>query len=134
MYQKYKAPIIGLQKINKKDCHKYGMIKGSAKQIDDLLEKPKIAPSALAITGKYIVTAELLKDLQNASPGKDKELRLIDGMKKFIRHSPIYGHEIKGQRYDTGDKLGYLKAVVHFGLKHKDLKHDFKKYLHGLDF
>ena len=55
-------------------------------------------------------------------------------MKKYIKSSPIYGLEIEGQRFDTGDKLGYLKAVVHFGLKHPDLKGPFKDFIKKLDF
>lgn len=124
-YKKYKAPIIALAKIDKKDSDKYGMVevgskKGSAYKIKDLVEKPLTsrAPSNLAITGKYIVTPELLKVLTQSNPGsRDKELRLMDGMKKFIIKSPIYGFEIEGKRFDTGSKIGYLKAVLHFGAK-----------------
>lgn len=140
-YKKLKSPIIALHKIKKKDSKKYGIIdKKSQKkklyEIKSLVEKPSPAkaPSNLAISGKYIVTPELLKELEKASPGKDKEIRLIDGMKKYIKSSPIYGLEIEGQRFDTGDKLGYLKAVVHFGLKHPDLKGSFRDFIKKLDF
>jgi UTP--glucose-1-phosphate uridylyltransferase len=141
-YKKVEAPIIALQKIPKKDSNKYGMIKAKSKkgklhEVQSLVEKPKPAkaPSNLAITGKYIVTPELLQTLSKTKSGsKDKELRLIDGMRNFVKKSPIYGMEIEGQRFDTGDKLGYLKAVVHFGLKHKELRQGFSKYLRELDF
>jgi len=134
-YEKLKSPIIGLHKIDKKDCEKYGMVEADAKgQISKLVEKPKKdkCPSNMAIIGKYIVTPELLKTLEKTK-STTKELRLIDGMRKFVKHSPIFGHQIKGTRFDTGDKLGYLKAVVHFALKHKDLSADFKKYIRSLD-
>lgn len=141
-FKKYQAPIIALEKINKKDSEKYGMVRSAKKispnfhELDKLIEKPppSKAPSSLAITGKYIITPDLLKTLsktQNRS--KDKELRLIDGMREFVKTSPIYGCEISGQRFDTGDKLGYLKAVVHFSLKHKNLSTDFKTFLKKLD-
>ena len=55
-------------------------------------------------------------------------------MREYIKLSPIYGYDLEGQRFDTGDKLGYLKAVVHYALKHKELSQEFKKYLKGLDF
>lgn len=123
-YERTGAPVIALHKIDKKDSQKYGMVKVSKKQgrlnkLKDLVEKPlpKNTPSNLAIAGKYIVTPELMKALESASPGKDKELRLIDGMKKLIKNSPIYGYETEGKRFDTGDKLGYLKAVIHFAKK-----------------
>jgi UTP--glucose-1-phosphate uridylyltransferase len=137
-YKKHKTPIIGLHKIPKKDCEKYGMAKvDKNNKIQSLIEKPKLkdCPSNLAVIGKYIITPELLQDLINAQKtNKNKELRLIDGMKKFIKHSPIYGHEIKGTRFDTGDKLGYIKAIVHFALKHKELGPHLKKHLKNLDF
>ncbi len=140
-YNKFKAPVIALHKIKKKDSRKYGIIEKKSNQngiheIKSLVEKPspQKAPSNLAISGKYIVTPDLLKALEKANPGKDKEIRLIDAMKKYIKDSPIYGLEIEGQRFDTGDKLGYLKAMVHFGLKHPDLKGSFKEYIKKLDF
>ena len=140
-YKKVKSPIIALHKINKKESDKYGIIEKESKKdslykLKNLTEKPSPdkAPSNLAISGKYIVTPELLKSLDQATPGKDKEIRLIDGMRKFIKSSPIYGLEIEGQRFDTGDKLGYLKAMVHFGLKHPELNKSFKKFIKDLDF
>jgi len=135
-YDKLNAPIIGLHKINKKNSQKYGIVDAKKQdqtyKIKNLVEKPKPAkaPSNLAIVGKYIVTPELLKSLSKAkSASKDGELRLIDGMRDFVKKSPIYGCELKGTRFDTGDKLGYLKAVIHFALQHKELSKEFKKHL-----
>ena len=137
-YKKHNAPIIGLHKIPKKECEKYGIAEVNKDlKVKGLVEKPKPenCKSNLAIIGKYIVTPELMKELSKTKrTQKKKELRLIDGMIKFIKHSPIYGHVIEGERFDTGDKLGYLKAIVHFGLKHEGLGNDFKKHLRGLDF
>lgn len=117
-YKKYNAPIVGLQKIDKKDSTKYGIVKLEKNKIIDLIEKPtpQNAPSNLAIVGKYIVTPKLMKALQKAkSSTSDKELRLIDGMKKFVKKGgALYGLQLKGHRFDTGEKSGYLKAVIHF--------------------
>ncbi|NIA01818.1 MAG: NTP transferase domain-containing protein [Nitrospirae bacterium] len=118
-YEKLNTPIIGLIKINKKDSKKYGMIvpKKSSTQlhkIKSLVEKPTKAPSNLAIIGKYIVTKELFDDLKAADAKEKGELRLIDGMIRHLAHSPIHGYEISGKRFDTGDKKGYLDAVIHF--------------------
>lgn len=135
-YEKLKTPIIGLQKIDKKDSKKYGIIEPDKSKsriagpknlykISSLVEKPdpKNAPSNLAIVGKYIITPELLKTLEKSkSSTKDKELRLIDGMIEYIKTQPIHGLEIEGTRFDTGDKQGFLKATAHFALKHGDLK------------
>ncbi len=123
-YEKVKTPIINLLKIDKKDSKKYGMIvpeksKGRLHLIKSLVEKPTKAPSNLAIIGKYIVTKELFDNLKSAN-GKEKgELRLIDGMIRHLKTSPIHGYEIKGRRFDAGDKKGYLEAVIHFAKKTK---------------
>lgn len=139
-YERLGTPIIGLHKIDKKDSEKYGMVAskgkdGNSYKIKSLVEKPKPskAPSNMAIIGKYIVTPELMKDLEKAeSATKDSEIRLIDGMREFIKHSPIHGYEISGERFDTGDKLGYLKAVTHFALKHKELSGEYLKFLKSI--
>ena len=131
---KYQARIL-LQQVENPRQFGVAELDGEGHVIN-LVEKPKptSAPSDLAIVGKYIITPHLLKSLQKAKPGKkDKELRLIDGMREFIKHSPIHGYEVKGKRFDTGDKLGYLKSVVHFALKHKKISDDFKNYLKTLD-
>ena len=139
-YERLKTPIIGLHKIDKKDSEKYGMVaisehKKNSYKIKSLVEKPSPAkaPSTLAIIGKYIVTPELLETLgKSQSSTQDKEIRLIDGMREFIKHSPIHGYEIVGERFDTGDKLGYLKAVTHFALKHKELSGEYLKFLKSI--
>lgn len=148
-YEKFKSPILAITQVPKNETDKYGIIEPKKEfskiksksqkihQVISLVEKPApaSAPSNLALTGKYIITPELLKSLEKALPSKkDKELRLIDGMKDFVKKNTIYAYEIEGERFDTGDKLGYLKAVVHFALKHKDLNIPFRKYLQLLDF
>ncbi|MBI4235158.1 UTP--glucose-1-phosphate uridylyltransferase [Candidatus Peregrinibacteria bacterium] len=135
-YEKFKTPIIAVTKIPLTETEKYGIVeteKNSGK-VKSLTEKPspKKAKSNLAITGKYIITPELLETLASKKV-KDRELRLIDGMSEFIKISDINTCLIEGKRFDTGDKLGYLQAVVHFGLKHSELKTPFAKYLKGLD-
>jgi UTP--glucose-1-phosphate uridylyltransferase len=143
-YNKLNSPIIALEKIPKDKTYKYGIVgikedKNNSKALHHLksfVEKPspEKAPSNLAITGKYIVTPALFKELSKAkSHTKDAEIRLIDGMLSFIKNNDIYGYEIEGKRFDTGDKLGYLKAVTHFALKDKLLGASFKKHLQSLD-
>jgi len=141
VFEKHQTPTIALQQIDKKDSDKYGMIKskqqtGRLHEIESLVEKPAAnkAPSNLGITGKYIVTPELLKTLETFKrPKSGGELRLIDAMKKYSIKNKIYGYEIEGERFDTGSKLGFLKATVHFALKHEDLKKEFKKHLKNLE-
>lgn len=138
LYNKTSTPIISLENVEKKDTEKYGIIdplskNGRSYKIKQLVEKPKAtkAPSTLAITGKYIITPELFETLKSAKPGKDGELRIIDAMRQFIKSSPIHGYEIKGKRFDTGDKLGYLKAVTHFSGQDKELGKEFRRHLNS---
>jgi len=140
-YEKYNAPVVALTKIEKEESEKYGIVKIEAEleselKLKDFVEKPSQdkAPSSFGITGKYIVTPKLLKTLETSSPThRDKELRLIDALKQYVKKSPVYGTIIKGERFDTGDKLGYLKAVIHYGLKHKKIGRQLKKYIQHLD-
>ncbi|MBT4917148.1 UTP--glucose-1-phosphate uridylyltransferase [Candidatus Peregrinibacteria bacterium] len=138
-YNKHKSPVVAVTKINKKHSEKYGIIdpenkNGPIYKVKNLVEKPtpQKAPSNLALTGKYIVTPELFEQLKKTKAKRNQELRLIDGMKEFIKSFPIYALELEGERFDTGDKLGYLKAVVNFTLKTPHLKKDFKAYLKSL--
>ncbi len=137
VYEKHKGPVVSLASIPKNETEKYGIAKMDKNQIvSKLVEKPKPnkAPGNLALTGKYIITPELLKTLSKASSKtKDKELRLIDGMIDYLDSAPIFGCEIKGTRFDTGNKLDYLKAVIHFGLQHQELSKDLKHYIRNLD-
>jgi UTP--glucose-1-phosphate uridylyltransferase len=121
VYEKTGYSTICLEKIPKKDTKKYGIIepaskKGNTYEIKSLVEKPSPskAPSNLGIIGKYIVTPECLKALKKAKKGHDGELRLIDGFRNLLGKQKIYGIEVKGKRFDTGDKNGFVKAIKHF--------------------
>ncbi len=138
-YEKLNTPIIGAHKVPQSQCHKYGIMDGEmidgAIKISRFVEKPtadQAPPSNLAFIGKCIVTPELLNTLENTERNCNDELKLADAMIKYIETNPIHGVPIEGTRFDTGDKLGYLKAVVHFALKHPELKDDFKQHLQDL--
>jgi len=104
-------------------------------EVQNLVEKPKPehAPSNLAIIGRYILTPPLFESLASTEPGSGGELQLTDGLKQLLRMEKIYGYIFEGKRYDTGDKLGFLKATVEFALKRDDLGADFRQYLKSLD-
>ena len=97
-------------------------------RIKSLVEKPASneAPSNLAIIGKYILTPEIWEALERVEKGKDGEIRLINAFQLFGK-MPLYGYEIEGRRYDTGDKLGFLQATIDFALKRKDIGPDLEK-------
>lgn len=141
VYEKFNSPVIALQKVSKKVISKYGVIGGKkiaprTYQITKLIEKPPIdkAPSDLAIIGKYIYTPELFRMLPLMKPGPGGELFPTDVFDLYIKKGgSMYGYEYEGVRYDCGDKLGFLQAVVQFGLKHEEVGKGFRSYIRGLD-
>lgn len=139
-YEKH-APVVAVQQVAPERVSNYGIVHprkrdGRTLQLQDFIEKPsrEEAPSNYAVIGKYIVTPELLDALERARTLSDNvELKLIDGLREYVRMSPVYGYELSGRRYDTGNKLDFLKATVDFALKRPDLGDAFRKYLAGLD-
>ncbi|MDP3995339.1 MAG: UTP--glucose-1-phosphate uridylyltransferase GalU [bacterium] len=139
VYEKYRDPVIAVERVEKREVDKYGIVdvsesEGNTHQVKALVEKPSPdkAPSNLAIIGKYVVTPDVLQALTSAKPGKDGEIRLIDAFRSVVKNRAIRAHEFEGARFDCGSKLGFLKATVHFGLAHKELKKDFAKHLKGI--
>ena len=135
-YEEYRTTILGVQKVNKEDVSKYGII--NAKYIEDrvykvkdMVEKPDIdkAPSDIAILGRYIITPEIFDILETLPAGKGGEVQLTDALKRLSKKEAMYAYNFKGHRYDVGDKLGFLEATVDFALKRDELRDDFMKYL-----
>jgi UTP--glucose-1-phosphate uridylyltransferase len=99
--------------------------------VKDMVEKPKPeeAPSQNAIIGRYVLTPRIFEMLETITPGAGGELQLTDGIKALLKHEKVYGFTYEGKRHDAGDKLGFLKATVEFGLKNDKLGADFKAWL-----
>lgn len=140
VYEQTGCSVMALQQVDKNESESYGMIKaksskGRLYEIEKLIEKPKpsVAPSNLAIIGKYVVTPEIIAALEKAKPSHSGEIRLIDGFMQLQKKQKIYGYEVEGKRYDTGTKLGLLTAGIDFALKRKDLGPELRKYLKSLD-
>lgn len=140
VFRQYPSTILAVQRVPRKEVHHYGII--DAKKIGprvykviDMVEKPhpKNAPSNLAIIGRYILTPEIFDALEETRPGKGGEIQLTDGLRKLSKKQPIYAYEFEGDRYDAGDKLGFLMANVSFALKRGDIKKEFRRFLKGLD-
>lgn len=140
IYEETGSPVIGLTQVPKENTSSYGVVdpkisNGRMHELKGLVEKPKPedAPSNLAIIGKYIVTPGALKALENAKPSPDGEIRLIDGFREFIKTDKIFGYELEGKRYDTGNKFGLIQATIDFALKRDGLDKQVKEYLRSLD-
>jgi UTP--glucose-1-phosphate uridylyltransferase len=139
VYKRYPATILAIQKVPKSQTHQYGIIDGKRIEdgiylVKDLVEKPSPdeAPSNLAIIGRYILTPEIFNSLENTKPGKGGEIQLTDGLRLLMNKQPIYAFEFQGERHDAGDKLGFLKATVQFGLKNVEFGDEFRTYLKKL--
>ena len=139
VYTRYPATILAIQKVPKSQTQQYGIIDGKKIEdgiylVRDLVEKPSPdeAPSNLAIIGRYILTPEIFNSLENTKPGKGGEIQLTDGLKLLMDKQPIYAYEFQGARHDAGDKLGFLKATVEFGLKNGEFGDEFRSYLKKL--
>lgn len=131
--------LVAIQKVPRSETHLYGIIRGKkvadrVYRVEELVEKPERgkAPSNLAIIGRYILPPEILDILDQVPRDKRGEIQLTDGLKELSRRVPIFGYEFSGDRYDAGDKLGYLQANVAFGLKHPELGPKLKRFLKEL--
>ncbi len=136
IFEKYQSPIIAIQPVLKRNTALYGIIKAEELspgiyKIEDMVEKPlpEEAPSNLAIVGRYILPPEIFEILENTKPNKNGEIQLTDALLKLGQKRPIYGFKFRGERYDTGDKLGYLKASIIYGLKDPSLGPELKSFL-----
>ncbi|MGM0379540.1 MAG: UTP--glucose-1-phosphate uridylyltransferase GalU [Bacillota bacterium] len=139
IYEKYESTVLGVQKVKDRDVDKYGIIDGKEIQkdtfkVNGMIEKPSLdkAPSNIAMLGRYVLTPEIFKVLKNTQKGKGGEIQLTDGILKLKDTQSIYAYNFSGKRYDAGNKLGYLKATVEYGLRHDDLGDEFKKYLKSI--
>ncbi len=121
VHEKKKEPVILLEKIDRSLSKKYGIVALDKKnRITKLVEKPEPqdAPSDIAVVGKFILTPKLFKILKSTMPGQDGEIRLANACQEYIRRGgDVYGKILEGTRFDTGDKIGFLKATLHFALK-----------------
>jgi UTP--glucose-1-phosphate uridylyltransferase len=139
VHRRYPTTILAVQRVPKSQTRSYGIIdarriENGIYQVRNLVEKPAPdeAPSTMAIIGRYILTPEIFASLEATPPGKGGEIQLTDGLKLLMKKQPIYAFEFKGVRHDAGDKLGFLRATVEFGLKNEEFGEAFRRYLKKL--
>lgn len=139
-YDKTGGTIIGCQLVRPEQVSSYGIINGTPTdnpdllKVKDMIEKPSIeeAPSRFAALGRYVITPEVFKILEQTKPGKGGEIQLTDALRVMAKNGNVYAYNFKGKRYDTGNKLGYLKATVEFALRRDDIGPEFRQYLKSL--
>jgi len=136
IFHRYGGSVVAVERVPAEEISRYGVIKGHRVEervweVEDLIEKPspEAAPSDLAIIGRYVLTPEIFPVLAETAPDRRGEIQLTDGLRRLPR---LYAYEFEGKRYDTGDKLGFLKATVEFALTRPDLADAFRDYLRSL--
>jgi UTP--glucose-1-phosphate uridylyltransferase len=139
VFDEVQGPVLAVERVADEEVSAYGIIDAEPMQdgvyrIRDLVEKPtrNEAPSNLAIIGRYILTPDIFEMLAETGRDRTGEIQLTNGLRRLLTRRPLYACQINGVRYDTGNKLGFLKAVVHFALKRPDLADAFRDYLERL--
>ncbi|MFH1101847.1 MAG: UTP--glucose-1-phosphate uridylyltransferase GalU [Methanobacteriota archaeon] len=143
VYEKHHASVIAVQDVPREKISRYGSVVGTTVdadsmdglyQIQHIVEKPKSedAPSTLAAVGRYVFTPEIFKCIKKTKPGVHNELQIADSINLLTKSQPVYAYAFKGKRYDVGDKLGYIQAIIDFALKNDELRDDVTAYLKSL--
>jgi UTP--glucose-1-phosphate uridylyltransferase len=140
VFARVDGPVLAVERVPRSDVSSYGIIAGTPMgegvyRITDLVEKPskEEAPSDLAIIGRYVLTPDIFDALDATKVDRTGEIQLTNGLRHLSRTRPLYACEVQGVRHDTGNKLGFLKAVVYFALRRPDLSEPFRQYLASLD-
>ena len=140
VYHEVDGPVLAVERVPKEDVSSYGIIdaeevRPGVYRIRDLVEKPPRAeaPSDLAIIGRYILTPDIFPALEATATDRTGEIQLTNGLRRLLKDRPIYGCRVDGVRHDTGNKLGFLKAVVYFALRRPDIAGPFAQYLRTID-
>jgi UTP--glucose-1-phosphate uridylyltransferase len=143
VFGKVDAPVLAVERVPLDEISSYGVIDVDQSgrlgdgiyKVKDLVEKPpkEEAPSDLAIIGRYVLTPDIFPALAATKSDRTGEIQLTNGLRALLKTRPIYACEVKGVRHDTGNKLGFLKAVVYFALRRPDLADKFSAYLSSLD-
>jgi len=136
IFQKYRISTIAVEKVRKEKISNYGIIRGKALHsglylIEDIIEKPQIqkAPSDLGVIGRYILIPEIFEYLKKITPGYGGEIQLTDAIRLMSQKKNVYAYRFDGKRYDTGDKVDYVKTIIDFALRNSETKDDIRMYL-----
>ena len=141
VFEKHKSSVIAVQNVPREKINRYGSVqteKTSEKQIytiKNIVEKPKIeeAPSTIAAIGRYIFTPEIFDCIHKTKPGINNEMQIADSINILTKSQKVYACAFEGKRYDIGDKLGYIQAIIDFSLKNREIKTDIKNYIRKIN-
>ena len=135
----YNCSILGVQDVPREDTASYGIVAAKplaerVEQVSAIVEKPKpeVAPSTLAVVGRYVLTPRIFHHLARVGRGSGGEIQLTDGIAALLAEEQVLAYRYDGKRFDCGSKLGYLEATVAFGLRHPEIGHEFARLLQTL--
>lgn len=138
-YEETSSSVIGVQQVPDSETHRYGIIDPSSSigrlyQVSNFVEKPKqgLAPSNLAIMGRYVLTPEIFMFLDRQEKGAGGEIQLTDAIQQLNHIQRVFAYDFDGKRYDVGEKLGFVKTTIDFALQNGELREDMIKYLENL--
>ena len=136
LYGYEKCSILAVQDVPRENTRQYGIVSASAYRpdlelVNGIVEKPQpdVAPSTLAVVGRYVLSGSIFNYLENIGAGTGGEIQLTDGIAALMAHERVLAYRYAGQRYDCGSKLGYLKASTAMGLKHPETAAGFRTFL-----
>ncbi|MEB7717460.1 UTP--glucose-1-phosphate uridylyltransferase GalU [Staphylococcus equorum] len=140
VYEETGKSVIGVQEVPDSETHRYGIIDpleklGLKYKVKQFVEKPKqgTAPSNLAIMGRYVLTPEIFDYLKSQKEGTGNEIQLTDAIERMNSESQVYAYDFEGNRYDVGEKLGFVKTTIEYALKDKNMKDELKAFINNLN-
>ncbi|MFQ3777473.1 UTP--glucose-1-phosphate uridylyltransferase GalU [Staphylococcus equorum] len=139
-YEETGKSVIGVQEVERDQTHRYGIIdplekSGRKYEVKEFVEKPKqgTAPSNLAIMGRYVLTADIFDYLKTQSKGAGGEIQLTDAIERLNKHDQVYAYDFEGDRFDVGEKLGFVKTTIEFALKDESMHEELTRFIKNLD-
>ncbi|ADH85073.1 UTP--glucose-1-phosphate uridylyltransferase GalU [Desulfurivibrio alkaliphilus] len=136
LYDEVQESIVAIQRVAPEETGQYGIVEGEpvrdrVHKVQRMVEKPPpgTTDSDLAIIGRYLLQPDIFDLLQTTTPGHGGEIQLTDALMALARKRPLYAYEFEGTRFDAGDKLGYLKAIIAFARCHPTLGPEFRQHL-----
>jgi UTP--glucose-1-phosphate uridylyltransferase len=139
VYQRHGKGVVALMEVDPREAHLYGIAAGRpldsrTLEVTQIIEKPKAgtAPSNLAVIGRYVLPPSIFELLRKTSPGVGGEIQLTDALAELARTEGLLGYRFEGERYDAGDRFGYLKANLAYGLKRPELREPLLAYMRSV--
>ena len=139
VFAKQQASVLAVQEVPLAQVHRYGIVAGERMSdqlvsVQKMVEKPKadVAPSRLAVAGRYILTPAVFDRIRAGGRGVQGEIQLTDGIAGLLASEKVLAYSYEGKRYDCGSKEGFLQATVELALEHPEVREDFRNYLKNL--